>query len=91
MRLFSPRGSFLIENRATQTAASLREDDRFTVRSSWLLDHMLRHHGRTEREINGLPHADLHRFEHVEQAMGLNGLTHHHPADVASSTGEQTP
>jgi hypothetical protein len=91
MRLSVPRGSFLMENRAAHTAASLHGDDRFTVRSSWLHDHLLRHHGRTERETNGLPLADLHRFEHVEQAMGLNGLSHHHPADGASSTGEQTP
>jgi hypothetical protein len=47
---------------------------------------MLRDHGRTRREINGLPLADLHRFEHVEQAMGLNDLSHQHPADVGTHT-----
>jgi hypothetical protein len=31
-----------------------------------------------------LPLADLHRFEHVEQAMGLNDLGHKHPADVGT-------
>jgi hypothetical protein len=59
-------------------------DDQFAVESSELRDHMLRHHGRTERDINGLPLADLHRFEHVEQAMGLNDLGHQHPADVGT-------
>ena len=53
---------------------------------SRLHDHMLRDHGRTRREINGLPLADLHHFEHVEQAMGLNDLSHQHPADVRTHT-----
>jgi hypothetical protein len=52
------------------------------VPSSRLHDHMLRGHGRTGRETDGLPLADLHRFEHVEQAMGLIGLDHHHTADA---------
>ena len=47
-----------------------------------LHDHLLHEHGRTGREIDGLPLADLHRFEHVEQAMGLNDLSHQHPSDV---------
>jgi hypothetical protein len=33
-----------------------------------------------------LPLADLHHFEHVEQAMGLNDLSHQHPADVRTYT-----
>jgi hypothetical protein len=57
-------------------------EDQFAVRSGLLHDHLLRDHGRTEGEINGFPLANLHRFEHVEQAMGLNELSHQHPADV---------
>jgi hypothetical protein len=43
-----------------------------------------------------LPLADLHRFEHVEQAMGLNNLSHRHPADEETRTpvpvdGEDAP
>ena len=80
------RGSCSMENAAARPAAFLSADDQFAVGSSQLHDHMLRHHGRTEREINGLPLADLHRFEHVEQAMGLNDLSHQHPADTSTST-----
>jgi hypothetical protein len=43
-----------------------------------LRDHMLREHGRTGRETDGLPLEALHRFEHVEQAMGLTDLRHRH-------------
>jgi hypothetical protein len=91
LELLASRGSDPIKNGAARPAAFSHADDQFAVRSSRLHDHMLRHHGRTEREINGLPLADLHRFEHVEQAMGLNGLSHHHPADVESSTGVHAP
>ena len=48
-----------------------------------LRDHLLRDHGRSEWEVDGLPLEDLHRFEHVEQAMGLNDLSHGHSADGA--------
>ena len=58
--------------------------EQLAVRSGRLRDHMLHEHGRTGREINGLPLADLHHFEHVEQAMGLNDLGHRHPADVVT-------
>ena len=51
---------------------------------SRLRDHLLGDHGRGGREIDGLPLADLHRFEHVEQAMGLNDLSHCHSADGAT-------
>ncbi len=51
---------------------------------SRLRDHLLGDHGRSGREIDGLPLADLHRFEHVEQAMGLNDLSHWHSADGAT-------
>jgi hypothetical protein len=74
------RGSFSNEFGAARAAASTHTEDQFVVLSSRLHDHMLRDHGRTGREITGLPLADLHRFEHVEQAMGLNDLGHHHPA-----------
>jgi hypothetical protein len=57
------------------------------VRSSGLREHLLRDHGRSEREIEGLPLADLLRFEHVEQAMGLNHLGHHHPTELGTRTG----
>jgi hypothetical protein len=57
-------------------------EDQFAVRSGVLHDHLLRDHGRTEGEINGFPLANLHHFEHVEQVMGLNRLSHQHPADV---------
>jgi hypothetical protein len=39
---------------------------------------MLREHGRTGPETDALPLEALHRFEHVEQAMGLNDLAHRH-------------
>jgi hypothetical protein len=60
--------------------------DQLAVRSSRLHDHLLHDHARTGREINGLPLADLHRFEHVEQAMGLIDLGHQHAADVGTHT-----
>jgi hypothetical protein len=50
-----------------------------------LREHLIRDHGRTAQEIDGLPLADLHRFEHVEQAMGLNDISHHHPAGPGGS------
>jgi hypothetical protein len=51
------------------------------LRGHELREHMLREHGRTARETDGLPLEDLHRFEHVEQAMGLNDLRHQHAPD----------
>jgi hypothetical protein len=33
-----------------------------------------------------LPLVDLHHFEHVEQAMGLNDLSHQHREDVWTHT-----
>ena len=64
---------------AAWATASSRAEDQFAVLSSRLRDHMLRDHGRTGRDLTGLPLADLHHFEHVEQAMGLNDLSHQHP------------
>ena len=75
------RRSFLIENRV---AAVRHTQSPFVVRSSHLHDHLVRDHGRTGRELDRLPLADLHRFEHVEQAMGLNDLRHQHPADAGT-------
>jgi hypothetical protein len=72
-------GSYPVETSAVRAAT--HAGDRSAARSSRLHDHMVRDHGRSGREINGLPLADLHRFEHVEQAMGLNDLGHQHPAD----------
>jgi hypothetical protein len=46
--------------------------------SSRLRDHLLREHGRTARELHGLPLADLHRLGHLEEEMGLIGPTHRH-------------
>jgi hypothetical protein len=63
---------------AAWAAASPRAEDQFAVPSTRLHDHMLRDHHRTGREINGLPLADLLQFEHVEQTMGLNDLSHQH-------------
>jgi hypothetical protein len=49
--------------------------------SSQLFHHLVRDHGRTEPECGGPPLEDLHRFEHVEQTMGLITLGHAHAAD----------
>ena len=77
MALPASRSSFPIDNRAAWAGAFPHAEDHLAVRSS-LHDHMLHEHGRHGREISGLPLADLHHFEHVEQAMGLNDLSHHH-------------
>jgi hypothetical protein len=59
-----------------------RAEDELAARSSGLRDHLLHDHGRTEEEIAGLPLAELHRFEHVEHALGLHTLSHQHPAPL---------
>jgi hypothetical protein len=46
------------------------------VRSSGLREHLLHDHGRTQEEIDGLPLAELHRFEHATEPNRLS----HHPA-----------
>jgi hypothetical protein len=58
-------------------------EDGTAQHTSWLHEHLLRDHGRTEEELAGLPLADLHRFEHVEHELGLHQLSHHHPAPLA--------
>jgi hypothetical protein len=68
---------------AARAAAVPRAEEESTVRCSRLREHLLRDHGRTAQEIDGLPLADLHRFEHVEQEMGLNDLSHRYLADGA--------
>jgi hypothetical protein len=50
----------------------------------WIHEHLIRDHGRTGPEIDGLSLADLHHFEHLEQELGLIDLGHRHPADVAT-------
>src|SRR4051794_9181597 len=76
---------------AARATPSPRAEDPFSVLSSRLHDHMLRFHGRTGWDLNGLPLADLHHFEHVEQTMGLNDLSHQHPAAVGGRTGVSPP
>ena len=55
-----------------------------STENSWLHHHLLHDHGRTEEELAVLPLADLHRFEHLEHELGLNELSHHHPAPLLS-------
>jgi hypothetical protein len=91
MALPASRSSSPIENGAAWAGAFPQVADHLVVRSSrlpdhMLHDHMLHEHGRLGREINGLPLADLHHFEHVEQAMGLNDLSHQHQEDVRTHT-----
>jgi hypothetical protein len=57
--------------------------------NSRLRSHLLREHGRTGRDIAGLPLAHLHRFEHVELAMGLISLRHRHSANGPSQGGRR--
>jgi hypothetical protein len=80
----SSRSPHSTGNGAALAAARSHAETRSKQPSSRLRDHMLRDHGRTETEVHRLPLADLHRFEHVEQALGLNGLSHQHPAEVVA-------
>jgi len=86
MALPASRSSRPIENGAVWAGAAPHMADHLAVRSSRLHDHMLHEHGRPGRELNGLPLADLHHFEHVEQAMGLNDLGHQHQEDLGTHT-----
>jgi hypothetical protein len=54
------------------------------MNDSRLRRHLVRQHGRAGTEFAGLPPADLHRFEHVEQSLGLITLGHQHVADSAA-------
>jgi hypothetical protein len=67
----------------TPTVRSTRLHDHL-LHDHLLHEHLLHEHGRDAREIDGLPLADLHHFEHVEQALGLNDLGHQHSDDVAT-------
>jgi hypothetical protein len=84
MALPASRSSFPTDNGAAWAGALPHVEDHLAVRSSRLYHHLLHEHGRDGREINGLPLADLHHFEHVEQAMGLNDLRHQHHEDVGT-------
>ena len=92
----SARRSHSIGIGATRVAALTAAQEQPALRSSRLREHLIRDHGRTEAELNGLPLADLHPYEHVEQEMGLLELSHRHEADVrththASSLPEEAP
>jgi hypothetical protein len=51
------------------------------MNNSRLRRHLSRKHGRSGPDVAGLPIGDLHRFEHVEQSMGLITLGHWHAPD----------
>ena len=56
------------------------------------LHHMLHHHGRTRRDLDGLPLAVLHRLEHVEQVLDLIALDHRHSdEELARDSGPVPP
>jgi hypothetical protein len=59
--------------------SSGRAEHELATQTSWLHDHLLHDHGRTEEQLAGMPLAGLHRFEHVEHEMGLHRLSHRHP------------
>jgi hypothetical protein len=81
-------GQYLIRKRVPWTVTHPQAPDQSAVADSWLYEHMLRDHGRTGRETDGLPLEDLHRFEHVEQAMGMTDLSHrHNSGGVGTHTG----
>jgi hypothetical protein len=69
---------------ASRGPRSVREA---AVRNGRLRDHLIREHGRTARELEGMDLEDLHRFEHVEQELGLIELGHRH-ADVVAELDE---
>ena len=41
-------------------------------------EHLAHEHGRMLHEIAGLPLQAIHELEHIEAAMGLLQLNHHH-------------
>ena len=59
------------------------------MNSSQLLGHLLHEHGPSRPEVDGLPPADLHRFEHVEQTVGPISLGHRHAADGSEQRLDQ--
>jgi hypothetical protein len=78
----TPPGQYVIRNRDPWTVAFPHASNASAAASSALYEHLVRDHGRTGRETDGVPLVDLHRFEHVEQAMGLNDLGHRHHLGV---------
>jgi hypothetical protein len=74
------RGPYPIGNRAERVVVFPHGHDHSAAEHTRLHQHMLHDHGRTARETDGLPLESLHRFEHVEQAMGLTHLGHQHAA-----------
>ena len=87
MTLPASRQSFPTGRGAAWAGAFPHVEDHPAVLSSRLHHHLLHEHDRDGREINGLPLADLHHFEHVEQAMGLNDLRHQHQEDWGPGPG----
>src|SRR3954447_22218769 len=59
-----------------------------------LLEHLVSSHARTAADLAGLPTADVHSFEHLEQALGLIELDHVHGGagapDQVSATSTPT-
>jgi hypothetical protein len=54
-----------------------------------LRDHLIHEHGRSPEVVDRVPAGDLHRLEHVEHALGLLVLDHHHdrqPEPAGTST-----
>jgi hypothetical protein len=51
--------------------------------------HLVHEHCRAWRDIDGLPLDEVHRFEHVEQALGLLHLDHWHGRDGVMRRGRR--
>lgn len=52
-----------------------------------LLAHLVADHGRERRELERLPAAAVHRFEHLEHALGLIELRHGHAPTADRAAG----
>jgi hypothetical protein len=72
---------------AVPASRGSRSEGGSAARNMWLRDHLIREHGRTGRELEGMNLEDLHRFEHVEQELGLIELSHRH-ADVSAELAD---
>jgi hypothetical protein len=51
--------------------------------------HLVHDHRRTARDIDGLPLDEVHRFEHVEDDLGLLHLDHWHGRNGAMRRGRR--
>jgi hypothetical protein len=51
--------------------------------------HLVHDHRRAWPDIEGLPADDVHRFEHVEQDLGLLHLDHWHSRDGTVRRGRR--